>query len=289
MITLKEALPLWIDMGRHADIKRKEQSLIQDYPDSGIVLCRDLDRPIRKIAAMIDCTPFDVFFAKESGCDLIVTHHPIGRTAAGLPEMLLQQADNMAAYGVNPNTVRETLIMAKEKLHRDMSGGNFFREEQMAHLLGVDIVNIHTPADNAMVRFLSERLASLSGGTLGETVSMLNDLFEYREAKDRGQGPFLAAGEASMSLGRVALSEFIGGTESDASMIRALAEAGIETILCPHFSEEYFAVAKACSLSVIYCGHLASDSMGMNILLDALVERDPSVTVLSYGGLIRKG
>ncbi len=287
MITLNEALSLFLDIGRQCDLKPREISETQEYPDSGIVFGADASKPIRKVAAMIDCTPFDIFFAKNRGCDLILTHHPIGRTAAGLPDMLLQQGDNMSSYGVDPSAVRSALEISREKLRRELSGSNFFREEQMAKLVGMRVCTIHTLADNAMVRVLSRKLAPISAGTLGDALRVLLEIFEYREAESRGNGPFIALGELASPLGRIALSEFIGGQESDPSMIRALAHSGINTILCPHFSEEYFAMAKEMGLNLIYCGHLASDSIGMNALLDALLEKDPSIGVLSYGGLIR--
>lgn len=288
MITLHEAFDIFLDRGRACDLKPREKAMTQEYPDSGIVFCADAGKPIRKIASMIDCTPFDIFFAREQGCDLILTHHPIGRTVAGLPDMLLQQGDNMSVYGVDPDVVRGPLIASSEELRRELSGSNFFREEQMAKLVGIDVANIHTLADNAMVPILAKKLESVSSGTLGDALQALSEIFEYREASERGQGPFIALGESSSPLGRVALSEFIGGQESDPSMIRFLAESGIETILCPHFSKEYFAMAKEVGVNLIYCGHLASDSIGMNVLLDALLEKDPSIRVVPYGGLIRK-
>ena len=288
MIHLNEAFELFLEMGRQCDLKPRERAVTQEYPDSGIVFCADVSKPIRKIAATIDCTPFDIFFAKEQGCDLILTHHPIGKTVSGLPDTLLQQGDNMSSYGVDPNVVSGALAIAGEKLRRGLSGSNFCREEQMARLVGIDVANIHTLADNAMVRALAEKLAPVSSGTLGDVMEVLSEMYEYREAGDRGHGPFIALGEASSPIGRFALSEFIGGQESDPLMIRALAESGVKTILCPHFSEEYFAMAEQMNLQLIYCGHLASDSIGMNVLLDALLERDPSISVMPYGGLIRK-
>lgn len=287
MVTLNEAFSLFLDRGRQCDLKQREQAMVSEYPDSGIVFCADASKPIRSIAAMIDCTPFDIFFAKEQGCDLILTHHPMGKTAAGLPDMLLQQGGNMSSYGVDPTAVASALEGASLKLRRELSGINFFREEQMARLVGIDVANIHTLADNAMVQVLKEKLLLLSNGTLGDALQILLGITEYREASTRGNGPFIALGDPSTAIGRVALSEFIGGQESDPSMIRALAEAGIETILCPHFSEEYFAVAKEMGLNLLYCGHLASDSIGMNVLIDLLIDQDPSIRVIPYGGLIR--
>lgn len=288
MIHLNDAFALFLEKGRQCDLKAREQATVQEYPDSGIVFCADVSQPIRKIAAMINCTPFDIFFAKEQGCDLVLTHHPIGKTIAGLPDMILQQSDNISPYGVDPGAVRGVLETASEKLRRELSGSNFFCEEQIAKLIGISVGNIHTLADNAAVQVLSEKLAPLSSGTLGDALRVLSEIFEYREASKRGNGPYIVLGEPSSPLGRIALSEFVGGQESDPLMIRALAEAGIQTILCPHFSEEYFAMAKQMGLNLLYCGHLASDSIGMNVLLDALLERDPSISVVSYGGLIRK-
>jgi hypothetical protein len=287
-MNIKEAFELWLAMGREFDLKPPVIAAKTVYPDSGIVFCSDVNRPIRRIAALIDCSPFDLFFAKQVlGCDLVVTHHPLAKMLSGLPDMLLQQGDNISSYGTSADQLRPALERARDASYREITGSNFLREEQLARLLDINVVSLHTVADNAGVMVLKYHLDEKKPKTLGETIDLLETIPEYRVAKREGCGPFISLGAASDALGAVALSEFIGGNESDVSVLRALRAAGIQTILCPHFSEEYHAETKRLGMHLIYCGHLASDSIGMNVLLNAFMKRDSSVEVVAFGGLIR--
>ena len=52
-----------------------------------------------------------------------------------------------------------------------------------------------------------------------------------------------------------------------------------------HVSEEHKKEAEAANLNVVIAGHMSSDSIGMNVLLDEM-ERG-GVQVVSCGGLFR--
>ena len=64
-----------------------------------------------------------------------------------------------------------------------------------------------------------------------------------------------------------------GGTEGSKDIFQKLSQAGIGTILAMHLSEEHFRKVRAEHINVIIAGHIASDSLGLNLLLDKLEKR----------------
>jgi putative NIF3 family GTP cyclohydrolase 1 type 2 len=108
---------------------------------------------------------------------------------------------------------------------------------------------------------------------------------EYQEAKKRSNGPVLFTGAEGNRCGKVVVSEMTGGTEGSKDIYQAMANAGIGTIVGMHQSEEHRKRAEAANLNVIIAGHMSSDSIGMNVILDKLEKKGLKIT--PFSGLIR--
>jgi hypothetical protein len=52
-----------------------------------------------------------------------------------------------------------------------------------------------------------------------------------------------------------------------------------------HQSEEHRKAAEEANINVVVAGHISSDSLGMNIILDELEKK--GMEIVPYGGLIR--
>ena len=52
--------------------------------------------------------------------------------------------------------------------------------------------------------------------------------------------------------------------------LEKLAQAGVGTLVCMHLSEKHLEEAKKQNLIVVVAGHMASDNLGLNLLLDAV-------------------
>ncbi|NLC37920.1 MAG: NGG1p interacting factor NIF3, partial [Clostridia bacterium] len=61
--------------------------------------------------------------------------------------------------------------------------------------------------------------------------------------------------------------------------------AGVGTIVCMHMSEKHRKEAEKAHLNVVIAGHMASDSLGMNLFLDLLEER--GIQIETCSGLYR--
>ncbi|HQQ25742.1 MAG TPA: NGG1p interacting factor NIF3, partial [Methanomassiliicoccales archaeon] len=76
-----------------------------------------------------------------------------------------------------------------------------------------------------------------------------------------------------------------GGTSGPKDVYEKLAQAGVGTVVFMHIPEAHLEEVRKHHLNVVIAGHVASDSLGMNLLADKLEERGVKVTPCS--GFIR--
>ncbi len=139
-----------------------------------------------------------------------------------------------------------------------------------ARLLGVPFWGAHTPTDNLVYDYLTTYFAEREPQTLEDVRRMLFDLPEYRIAAQQGAGPSLVDGEDGSRCGKVMVEGMTGGTEGPVKAIAMLADKGVGTIVCMHMSEELRKAADEHNIHVVIAGHMASDSLGINLLMDEL-------------------
>ena len=126
----------------------------------------------------------------------------------------------------------------------------------------------HTPADNNVNKYLQAKCDDLgSDGTVSGLIEMLKEIPEYREAVMQGVGPTLFEGAAQRRTGRI-MVDMTGGTSGPVESISRLAASGVGTIVGMHMNEEHRKKAKAEHVNVVIAGHMSSDSLGMNLVLD---------------------
>ena len=116
-------------------------------------------------------------------------------------------------------------------------------------------------------------------------MDVLKDIPEYREAMKGKAGPIIYSGVEHNRTGKIAAFDITGGTEPSNLVYERLASAGIGTIISMHANEEN---RKACvknHMNMVVAGHMSSDSLGMNLLLDAIEKK--GVNIIPCSGLIR--
>lgn len=282
-MTTKDIYQFAFEIGKKSDIKEAS-----DYPDSRIIYSKT-KRKIKKIAIGIDIGCFEIFFAKKIlKCDLIISHHPLSNAANNMADMVFQQVDNLSSYGADKNAVSPLIENAYNNLRREAMVENFYREEQMARYLDIDLMNLHTIADNVAIYVFKNLILEKKCSTLGNFIKAILQLPEFQMASQSGQNPFIANGQNNDPLGKVSFSEFIGGQEASTEIFLEMKKAGIDTIIAPHLSKDFFESAVKAGLRVIYCGHLAGDSLGMNYILDRIIDKFGKIKIFPMGGILRK-
>lgn len=266
---------------RYYDIEK----LTNPYSDARI-LVGDYGAPVAKVLAGIDIDGSELLLARElGGIDLVIEHHPSGRALADLHSVMHLQAGVLNGYGVPINIAESVLKPRIAEVGRKIHPINHDRSSDFARLLGMNLMCVHTPADNLGARFLVDLVNETKPELVEDVLNTLLTLPEYDRAARRCSGPRLFHGDEENSCGRVAVSEFTGGTEGAKEIYEKMSQAGVGTIIGMHLSEEHLAEAKKHHLNVVIAGHMASDSLGMNLLLDEVEKR--GVQVLTCSGLDR--
>jgi len=266
-----------------------KESFTNPYADTRI-LFGDSSTSVDKVLVGIDIDVGELLLAdrlneKGEGIDVVIAHHPSGRALAALDEVMELQIDLLSSYGVSVTAAEHLLEKRMGEVFRRFSPLNHNRALDAARLLNIPFMCVHTPADNLGWRFLSERIEQGEFDTVDEVIEFLETVEELRNAQGTKAGPVIFSGKPSSRAGKVRVVEFTGGTEGAKEIYERLSHAGIGTIIGMHVSEEHKKEAEKYHINLVVTGHMASDSIGMNLLLDELEKR--GVENIPCSGLIR--
>ncbi len=227
----------------------------------------------------------DRLSSKGMKIDLIISHHPSGKAFANFYEVMHMQADILSKFGV-PINIAEGLLEGRIKeVERRLSPANHTRAVDVAKLLNIPFMCVHTPADNMVVSYLQKIFDKKKPDTLDDVVKILKEIPEYREAAKNNTGPKILLGSKERSAGKIFV-EMTGGTEGAKDIFESLANSGVNTIVGMHLSEEHRKEAEKRHLNVVIAGHISSDNLGMNLILDD-IEKKGKVKIIPCSGFRR--
>lgn len=285
---LKELFELAIGFGKEKDPRKKIKKENLIYADSAI-LYGDKDMEIKKILVGIDIDIGEILLAdkirEREGLDLVISHHPQGSAWAGFYEVMSMQIDMLVNLGIRKDIASELIDKRIKEVERKVSSANHNRATDCARLLDIPFMCIHTPSDNCIYDFIQRLIDKKRPKTLKDTIEELRRIPEYRIAENNKSGPKIILGDPQKKAGSI-LVEMTGGTEGSKDIFGRLSQAGINTLLCMHLSEEHFQKVKDEYLNVIIAGHIASDTLGLNLLLDRL-EREEKFEIVECSGFRR--
>jgi len=271
------------------DKEKKEEfdkeNLFNPYNDTRI-LVDNKRKEIRKVLTGIDMEGPELLLAKQMGdIDLVIAHHPEGKALADLHGVMDLQAEVLAQYGVPINIAESVIEPRISEVGRSVSPANHNRAVDMARILKLGYMCVHTAADNLAANFLAKLVKRKKCEFVEDILKMLTEIPEYKEAIKIKAGPKLFVGKGENSCGRVVVTEFTGGTSGAKEIYEKMAQAGIGTIIGMHMHEEWRKKAEKYHINVVIAGHMASDSLGMNLFLDELEKK--GIEIVPTSGLIR--
>ncbi len=227
----------------------------------------------------------DRLSSKGTKIDLIISHHPSGRAFANFYEVMHMQADILSKFGV-PINIAEGLLEGRiREVERRLSPANHARAVDAARLLDIPFMCVHTPADNMVVSYLQKNFDRKKPDTLNDVVKIVKEIPEYREAQKNNTGPRILLGSKERSAGRIFV-DMTGGTEGAKDIFESLANSGVNTIVGMHLSEEHRKEAEKRHMNVVIAGHISSDNVGMNLILDA-VQKKGKIKIIPCSGFRR--
>lgn len=280
----KEHEDLAADEKRFFDTER----LTNPYDDTRIC-AGELDLEVRGLITGIDMEVGEVLLAdrlREKGApiDLIFAHHPEGPGYANLHRVMYMQADLWAARGVGIGVADALIDTRAEEVRRRIMPVNHYRAIDAAKHLGFASMSCHTPADNNVNRFVQKLIDDETPRTLDDLVKLLRSIPEYADAATKGYGPILIQGKGSKRCGTCVV-DMTGGTEGPKEALDKLVAAGVDTLVGMHYSEEHKKHAEELKLNLVIAGHVSSDAIGMNLVLDRIETQ--GVEVICTSGMVR--
>lgn len=269
-----------IKLGAEYD-PRNKRNRIKSYPDTAI-LYGDSKKQIRKILVGIDIEVGELLLAdrirKEQGLDLVISHHPEGRAQAAFYEVMHLQVDMLAKVGISKRVAQELLDERMREVARRVLPHNHMRAVDAARLLDMPFMCVHTPADNHAAWFIRRLMDKEKPKKVQEIIEVLEGVPEYKEAVKNLSGPRIILGNPKRAVGEIFV-EMTGGTEGPKEVFDKLYKAGIRTIIAMHLSEEHFKKVKDAHLNVVIAGHISSDTLGLNLLLDRIEKKEKLKTI----------
>lgn len=262
-----------------------KERLSNPFSDTRI-LFGNPSKEVKKILTGIDMEGDELLLAKSMGdIDLVLAHHPRGIALAGLDDVMRLQIDVLVQYGVPVNIAEKLLRKRIDEVARGIAPSNHNRNVDIAKILNMPLMCVHTPCDNMVARFVEQKLKTDDPEFLQDAISSLKEIPEYKEAAKAGAGPKIFVGSPESKCGKIVLTELTGGTEGAPEIYERLAQAGAGTVIGMHISEKHREEAEKANINVVIAGHISSDSIGMNLFLDELQKQ--GIEIVPCSGLIR--
>ncbi len=264
-------------------------SLFNPFSDTRI-LCGAPASNIKSLIVGIDVDGSELVLVdrlKEKGerIDLVVSHHPQGRAYANFYEVMDLQVDVFTKEGIALGVCEKLLEERKLQVARRVSSANHSRSVDIARLLNINFLCMHTPCDNLAYQYLRKAMDKNKPLNLGSIIGILQTIPEYIDAAKNNNPPQIVVGNKNSRCKNIHL-EFTGGTEGPKDIYKELASCGVDTIIAMHQSEEHFKKCKESKINVIFASHIASDSLGINIMLDYLESKE-KLTIYEFAGFRR--
>lgn len=275
-----------VKFGSALDPRKKE--VIAHYSDTAI-LYGNHNIEIKKILVGIDIEVGELLLAdkirKEQGLDLVLSHHPEGKAWAALYEVMQLQTDLLEKIGISRKVAQGLLDDRKREVERKILPNNHMRAVDAARLLDMPFMCIHTPADNHASNFIESLMRQEKPKRLRDIIDILMGIPEYRSAQGQAAGPKIILGNPNRRVGNIFV-EMTGGTEGHKEAIDKLYKAGIRTLIAMHLSEEHFSRVRDINLNAVIAGHISSDTLGLNLLLDK-IEKEERFSIVACSGFQR--
>lgn len=275
-----------LKFGIERDPRKKKN--IRGFADTAILYGRP-NTEVKKILVGIDIEVGELLLAdkirQKQGLDLVISHHPEGKAWAEFYRVMQLQVDLLRKVGITQSAAQQLIEERMREVERKVLPQNHMRSVDAARLLDLPFMCVHTPADNHVSSFIQNLLNKEKPKKLKDIVDILLKIPEYKKAAQDLNGPRIILGNPLRAAGKIFL-EMTGGTEGSKEVFDKFYKLGIRTLVSMHLSEEHFKKVKDNNLNVVIAGHISSDTLGLNLLLDR-IEKEEKLETLACSGFCR--
>lgn len=251
---------------------------IKTVPEDSAILVKGEN--IKKVLFGIDIGVPELLLAKQMHFEAVIAHHPMGGTAAlGFHGVFKRHIQQMVDAGIPETEAKKVVNRKLEQLEVEDHTRNYGHVVDVARLMKIPCMNVHTPLDEMGRRTMSNKVSSKTGkhSRVRDIVDALNELPEFKKALTKIE---VRLGRADAIAGEVVVSHG-AGTNGGYDIARAYFEHGVRTLIYIHVSPSDLEKLKADNMgNLVVTGHIASDSVGINPFIHALEEAGVSVTTI---------
>ncbi len=242
---------------------------------------------IKRVLAGIDVGVGELLAAKQLGYDLVLAHHPLG--IPGGWHFYKEHERHLLEAGVPADAAREAVSARFLEFELRDHVANHDHVGSYARLIGMPLMNIHAVADELGRRVLQAKiddaLAAGSDATVGDVCDAVSAIPEIANSPT---DVVVRVGDRTNKAGRVKMAHGCytnGGYE----VAQAYWRNGVRTVCYIHVMGDALKklMAEPNPGNLIITGHISSDEIGMNILVDAL--RHQGLEVDAVSGLRMRG
>lgn len=236
-------------------------------------------RRIRKVLVAIDVGVAELLLARNLGCDAVIAHHPAGgRARIEGYKVFRRHIDQLREAGVPEEAAKEAIRSKLRTLELQHHPDNYDQTPNAAKKLRMPLVSIHSPCDEIGRKMIQRVLKGLDeNSTVKDVVFRIGRFPEFRKAVSRIE---IRLGSPSNKAGKIAISH-AAYTNGGYEIAKTYFQNGVGTLSYIHIAEaDLTRLANEPSGNLIVLGHIASDWLGINRVLDELEKKglEPIVT-----------
>jgi putative NIF3 family GTP cyclohydrolase 1 type 2 len=255
-----------------------ELAVLQEIPEDSAIYVKGNN--IKKVLFGLDIGVAELMFAKQQNYDAVIAHHPAGETAIiNHYNVFRRHVDQMTKAGISKEEAEKAIQKKLGDLETDAHSRNCAQVPDMARLLKMPFMNIHTPLDEIGRRTMSEQINRKikKDAAVQDVVSALNELPEFKNATTKIK---IRIGKPENPAGKVVVSHG-AGTNGGYEIAKTYFKHGVGTIIYIHIGLGDLEKLRADGVgNLIITGHIASDSVGINPFIKELQNRNITVTTL---------
>jgi len=235
---------------------------------------------IKNVLFGIDADVPELLFAKQLGYDAVISHHPKGGSAVtDFHQVFKRHIQQMIDAGIPKLEAEEAVRKKITALEVEMYARNYNHVVDVARLLKMPYMNVHTPLDEMGRRIMARNIQheTWKDSTVEDVVSALEKLPEFKNAITDIK---ICLGKAANPAGKIVVSHG-AGTNGGYEIAKTYFKHGINTLIYIHVSPGDLEKLKADGVgNLVITGHISSDSVGINPFIEELENKDVSVTRL---------
>lgn len=225
---------------------------------------------IRRVMIAVDVGTAELLMAKSLGCDAVIAHHPIGVAAINFYKVFGRHVDYMVEHGVPKGVARAAVDKLIERVETRTHADIYDDVVGAARAIKMPLVNIHQPCDEYMRKTILAKIKSGRTEYVSDIVKSVSRIPEFKNAATRVRVRY---GSEKNRAGHWALV-IAAGTNGGYSVAKAYFEHGVDTVIYLHVDYGDLTKMREDKLkgNLVVLGHLAGDSLGLNVLADRLEE-----------------